>query len=335
MTREPLVSVIIPSYDSARTLELCLRSVAEQTHAPIEILVVDDCSTDGSAHIAESMGVTVLRTPVNSGQSVARNLGAEHARGSILFFLDADVALAPDSVQAAVAALAADASLGAVSGVYDLEPLLSTSLLAQYRARQMHHWWMSSEGPTGGPHTAMFAIWASVFREIGSFNPRLRHTEPQEYGHRLRQRYQTRMSMSVHGRHGHEASLRVLLPKVFRRARASMLEWRRGEALGGTHGAPSRAVSSGLLLGALLALPLPSWFGIAGAGVTPALLAIAIALDTTTYRRVFADRGVLFGLYFVAVHLVFQLTAALGALAGAAQRTVRAAAPGWAAGEAR
>jgi GT2 family glycosyltransferase len=316
----PLVSIIIPCFNAAGTLPLCLRAVAEQTYAPVEVIVVDDGSTDGSASSAEAAGATVLRRSGNGGPSVARNLGAARARGEILFFLDADVALAPGSVAAAVAALRADPDLAAVSGVYDVRPLLADTRAARYRALQMHLWWMR-EGPHAGPHTALFAIRAAAFHEIGPFHPGLRHTEPQEYGQRLRRRHRMYSTAAVHGRHAHEPSLRVLLPKVFRRARASALEWRPGEPLGGTHGAPARSLSSGLVLLAVIALPLPVWLGAAGALGSPALVAAAVALDAGTYRQVIARHGPAFAGYFLAAHAAFQLTAALGAVAGAARRS--------------
>lgn len=320
----PLVSVVIPSYNSARTLALCLGAVAAQTYAPIETIVVDDGSTDCSARVAESAGVTVLRTGTNSGQSVARNLGAAAARGEILFFLDADVALDAGSVAAAVDALRADPTVGAVSGVLDPEPLLATSRAARYRALQMHHFWIKHETPTAGPHMALFAIRADVFAETGPFNPRLRHTEPQEYGGRLRQRYATRVCRAIHGRHDHQTTLRELLPKVFRRARASIVEYRPGGELGGT---PARAVASGLVLGALLTLPLPLLAGPIGAAVPLLLLAASVALDADTYREVFADHGAPFGGYFLLAHVAFQTAAATGAAAGVLQRVLTRPAP--------
>ena len=113
---DPLVSVIIPSYNSRRTLQLCLQSVAEQTYPHIELIVVDDRSTDGSYEIAVASGARVVRTPQNSGQSVARNLGAESANGEILFFLDSDVALDPRGVEIAVRTLLENARIGAICG---------------------------------------------------------------------------------------------------------------------------------------------------------------------------------------------------------------------------
>lgn len=324
MTGEnPLVSIVIPSYNSIRTLGLCLSSAANQTYSPIEIIVVDDCSADDSAQIASTMGVTVLRTPVNSGQSVARNLGAEHAHGTILFFLDSDVAIDPGSVAIAVAALQADPEIGAICGVYDPEPLMSASLAAQYRTAQQYVWFNEVDGTIPGLHTALFAIRTDVFHEIGPFNPDLRHTEDQEYGYRLGQRYDVRVTPKVHGRHDHDATVRTILRKVFYRTRLGMPLWLRHKTLPGGAATGSRALASASALAAALALPLPLLIGAIGAMVSPMLVAFTVALDAATYRHVFARRGIRFGLYFVAVHLLVNLTSAVAAGLGVLAHLLR------------
>ncbi|WP_428965087.1 glycosyltransferase family 2 protein [Micromonospora fluostatini] len=318
---DPLVSVVIPCFNRARTVALCVRSVQQQTYPTIEIIVVDDASTDDSAAIAAATGATVLRLAANTGPGAARNRGADHARGEILFFLDADVALEPGSVAAAVAALRADPALGAICGVLRPESLLSRNIIAEYRALQMHHWWLAQEGPMEGLHTALCALRAEVFRELGPFNPELRHTEAPEYGHRIRQqRYEVRSTAAIAGTHDHDTTLRVLLPKAFLRAWASAAEVRPGEVLGG---AASRVLASALVLATALTLPLPLVVGPAAAAVPLALLTGAVALDAGTYRRVAASRGVGFGLRFAAVHLLYQLTSAAGAALGTVQRVAQ------------
>lgn len=91
MTDKPTVSVVIPCYNAAPFLRETLDSAINQTYPPLEILVIDDGSTDDSAAIAESYGppVRVIRQP-NQGESVARNRGIDEAKGSHLLFLDAD-----------------------------------------------------------------------------------------------------------------------------------------------------------------------------------------------------------------------------------------------------
>ncbi len=91
----PKISVIVPVYNSARTLEICLASLARLADANHEVLVVDDGSTDGSVALAQSLcesaGFTFLSLPCNKGQAVARNHGARRATGTLLAFVDADV----------------------------------------------------------------------------------------------------------------------------------------------------------------------------------------------------------------------------------------------------
>jgi hypothetical protein len=88
---QPSVSVVIPCYNGATFLRETLDSVQTQTLPPLEVLVVDDGSTDDSAAIAETYGspVRVIRQP-NQGESVARNRGIDEARGEWVAFLDAD-----------------------------------------------------------------------------------------------------------------------------------------------------------------------------------------------------------------------------------------------------
>ena len=96
----PTVSVVIPCYNAAPFLRETLESALNQTHPPLEIIVIDDGSTDDSAAIAESYGppVRVIRQ-ANQGESVARNRGMAEARGSHLFFLDADDVIRPSAFE--------------------------------------------------------------------------------------------------------------------------------------------------------------------------------------------------------------------------------------------
>ncbi|MEE0981813.1 MAG: glycosyltransferase family 2 protein [Acutalibacteraceae bacterium] len=87
------VSVIIPVYNAEKTLKRCLDSLLKQTVKDIEVIVVDDGSTDGSPQIcdeyAERYGITVIHKP-NGGVSTARNRGIEEAKGKYFMFCDSD-----------------------------------------------------------------------------------------------------------------------------------------------------------------------------------------------------------------------------------------------------
>lgn len=89
-----LISVIIPVYNTAQYLPRCLDSILAQTHTELEILLVDDGSTDGSGAICDDYAARDGRIRVihqaNAGVSAARNAGLEHAAGAWLGFLDSD-----------------------------------------------------------------------------------------------------------------------------------------------------------------------------------------------------------------------------------------------------
>lgn len=102
----PLVSVIIPCYNAERWITETLQSVQAQEGINLEVIVVDDGSTDGSATLVEQSFPTVrlLRTP-NGGPGRARNRGIAAARGSYFQFLDADDLLAPGKLARQLTAL--------------------------------------------------------------------------------------------------------------------------------------------------------------------------------------------------------------------------------------
>lgn len=110
----PPVSVVIAVYNEERWLGACLDSILEQTYRPLEILVVDDGSGDLSPMIAERRGVTVIRR-AHRGPAAARNAGAAAAGGSILVFLDGDMALEPDAIERLVAPILKGECVGTFS----------------------------------------------------------------------------------------------------------------------------------------------------------------------------------------------------------------------------
>jgi glycosyltransferase involved in cell wall biosynthesis len=113
----PAVTVVVPTRNSARTLEACLRSIRGQLDAlgrpfPLELIVVDNHSTDGTAEIAARLAHRlVVAGPERSAQ---RNLGAATGSGPLVAFIDSDQILEPHVVSEAAAALDADREVGVV-----------------------------------------------------------------------------------------------------------------------------------------------------------------------------------------------------------------------------
>lgn len=134
--RSPLVSVIIPVYNGERYLAAAITSVLAQTHQPLEVIVIDDGSVDGSAAVARSFGEAVryaaqTHAP-HGGAASARNLGVTLAHGDLLAFLDADDLWTPEKLARQVALLTREPEIDSVFGA--VQQFISPELPEEVRA---------------------------------------------------------------------------------------------------------------------------------------------------------------------------------------------------------
>src|SRR5207247_10017243 len=102
--RRPLpgaeVTVIVPAYNEAASVADTIRSLQAQTARPYEVIVVDDCSTDGTGDVARALGVTVVRPLTNTGSKAgAQPFGLRRVRTLLTVAIDADTVLAPDALE--------------------------------------------------------------------------------------------------------------------------------------------------------------------------------------------------------------------------------------------
>ena len=98
-----MISVIVPVYNSVKSLRQCVHSIQQQTYTDFELILVDDGSSDGSAELcdklaAENAGIQVIHKP-NGGVSSARNAGIDAAKGEYITFCDSDDYLEPDYLE--------------------------------------------------------------------------------------------------------------------------------------------------------------------------------------------------------------------------------------------
>lgn len=102
-SNQPLVSIIIPIYNTEKYLSSCLDSILNQSYQDLDIILIDDGSTDNSGKIADNYTKKDPRCRIfhqkNSGQSAARNLGLTKAKGEFISFIDADDKIKPDFIK--------------------------------------------------------------------------------------------------------------------------------------------------------------------------------------------------------------------------------------------
>ena len=101
------VTVIVPAFNEAGCIAETLLSLTTQTFRPAEIIVVDDCSTDGTGDVARTFGVTVIRPPANTGSKAgAQTFALDYVKTEFVVAVDADTTLAPDALEKLLPALA-------------------------------------------------------------------------------------------------------------------------------------------------------------------------------------------------------------------------------------
>ena len=142
----PVVSCIVPAFNCARFLGEALDSIYAQTYRPIEVIVVDDGSTDDSADVAARYGErpTLVRQE-NGGPGAARNAGFRRAQGTFIACLDADDHWHPHRVEAGVAPLLRDPEVDGcfVQGInfWDDDSRAQEALVAGQPVTQPHRWY--------------------------------------------------------------------------------------------------------------------------------------------------------------------------------------------------
>lgn len=164
MTTDPLVSTIIPAFNAAGTLREAVRSVLSQGIDAVEVIIVDDGSTDATRAVAEELAlgderVWVLEQP-NRGVSAARNTGVNSARGAWLHFLDADDWMLPGGLRRLIDAAHAAGTDAACAG----------SALFDEQGRSLE-WSFTEAAPADPRHAAAPTLGVRELLERNRFQP--------------------------------------------------------------------------------------------------------------------------------------------------------------------
>lgn len=181
--RYPLVSVVIPLYNSERTIGSTLSGVLTQDYPALDVVVVDDGSTDRGGVFARAYGdrIRLISTP-NRGVSAARNTGIEAARGELIALVDADDIILPPYIDRAVRTwseagggrrlVAAEAMILSDQGLFPHRTVLPLKAVPVKKQRL---------ALLGGNFLSMFSLFPSaMIDEIGGFDTALTHAEDYE-----------------------------------------------------------------------------------------------------------------------------------------------------------
>ena len=221
MPSPPSISIVIPVFNGGESFKACLKSIPKSLRTPNETIVVSDGDTDGSWEVAKLFGAKVIRSATSKGPAHARNLGAQAAQGDILFFIDADVTLHPNTLSLVEQHFQKSPNLTALIGSYDDQPG-ADNFLSQYKNLFHHYTHQVSSNVASTFWGACGAIRRSAFEAVGGFDVRYRKPciEDIELGYRLKQAgYTTRLCKDVQVKHLKRwEPLSLLKAEIFYRA---------------------------------------------------------------------------------------------------------------------
>jgi glycosyltransferase involved in cell wall biosynthesis len=164
--KQPLISVVIPAFNGEAFLEQAIQSALGQTWPRTEVVVVDDGSTDGSAEIAGSHPVKLVRQE-NRGVASARNRGVDEAAGELLTFLDQDDLFRPEKLERQLEALLEqpDAAISSCRMRVQLEPgcAMPRWIDPDLVGREVH-----------AHHLGTMLVWRRAFDQVGPLDTHYR-----------------------------------------------------------------------------------------------------------------------------------------------------------------
>jgi glycosyltransferase involved in cell wall biosynthesis len=314
----PALSAIVPAWNAAATLAQCLDALAAQASHDIEVIVVDDGSTDETAQIASRYNVRLLRLPRNMGPSAARNWGAEAARAPVLFFLDADVAIAPGALERARAAMSSG-GMNAIIGSYDDDPG-AQSTISRFKNLAHHYFHQRSSPEATTFWSACGLVRRETFFAAGGFDERRFAIEDVELGYRMTTRgIRIVLDPELQVKHlKHWTLVSMVATDVWVRAIPWTILWLEGYRL------PSDLNFSidqriAAMVAVAIAIVIPAavfrfhfWILVA------ALVAIAIWLNRALYRLLFKSGGLWFAVNGFVLQQLYYLYSLFGIGAGLA-----------------
>lgn len=198
------ISIIVPAYNASATLSRCLEAIHASSVPGMEIIVVDDGSSDSTCAIAKEFGVRLLQTGSRQGPAGARNQGVEHANGEILMFIDADVVVQETTIQKVVERFRKHPEIAAIFGSYDESPS-EPNFLSQYKNLFHHYVHQNSNENAITFWAGCGAVRRPVFIEAGGFDRRMfsrASVEDIELGLRMSERgYKILLEKSLQVKH--------------------------------------------------------------------------------------------------------------------------------------
>ncbi len=315
------ISVVVPVHQDVPSLHRCLARLRDLRPSAEEIILVADGRVPEIEKLAAACGARLVPLQRRGGPARARNAGARAARGDILLFIDADVAVPHDTLRQMSTAFETEPELAAAFGSYDDSPP-EPNLLSQYKNLLHHHVHQNSQDTVSSFWAGCGAMRRDVFLEAGGFDERYHRPaiEDIELGHRIsRSGRRSRLLKSLQCKHLKRWSWASLLRSDFRDRAVPWTQLLLRERCLPNHLNLRWAnrLCVVLVLTLLLCAPAALWRPAAAGTVAAACALALIALDWRLWRFFVRKRGLWFSLRVLPWHWFHYLYSGLALAFGA------------------
>lgn len=217
-------SIIIPAHNSRSTLERCIKSIIESRfNEPIELMVVDDASSDDTPAIAKRLGAKVISNKECKGPGFARNLGAKFAEGSILLFIDSDILLCEDTLQKIDNFFREKNDFAAISCNFDPKCEMSDPI-SRYKHLYICYSFLNQSPEVLWTFTSCLAIQKDIFQRVGGFNEKILVLEDELLGREISKNgFRIYFAEKILVKHLRKYSIFDFFKEEIRRSRALIL----------------------------------------------------------------------------------------------------------------
>lgn len=322
------LSVIIPNYNGSATVEICLKALFASDYTDFEVIVVDDCSEDDSVARISAFPCRLLRLPHHAGAAKARNMGAASSSGELLFFIDSDCVVSPDTLRL----IDRESPRGALDlvtgGTYSRLPYDRT-FFSIFQSVFINY--SETKRPDAPDYIASHAMImeAKAFKKSGGFPEQFMPIlEDVEFSHRLR-RSGFRLVMNPHitVRHIFHFSLYGSLANAIRKTRYwTMYSLKNKDLLvdSGTASKELKTNTAALLVIGIFGLCWSSWGGAILPSLMVAVLATNLWISRGLVQAFYQTAGFGFAcratLYYTTL---YPMAVGFGAVLGMAQYLLR------------
>jgi GT2 family glycosyltransferase len=316
------VTVIVPVHQDDESFRCCLKSISQASPPPDEVIVVDDGVGPGIGSgagesvrsLVSQMGYRWLEGGTSIGPARARNRGAFNARGSLLFFVDSDVAIPSNAIAQARRIFSQIPGLAAFIGSYDDQPA-AKNFLSQYRNLFHHYIHQNSNEDASTFWGACGVIRREVFQKLGGFGKQYLRpcVEDIELGNRLKKAgYTLRLSKAFQCKHLKQYGIRSLLKSDFldRALPWTELILRDRAMINDLNLRISSRLSVALVF-AIIGLLIVGFWKPSQAGIAMAVFAMFLAINLPLYRFYYTKRGLWFMVKAIPWHCIYYLCCGL------------------------